>query len=47
VILDYIHRPRLRTGILWALYTLGIVLLIIGTQVILAAPLPVEGAEAR
>ncbi|HUG47788.1 MAG TPA: succinate dehydrogenase, hydrophobic membrane anchor protein [Candidatus Limnocylindria bacterium] len=40
VILDYVHRPRLRTGILWSLYVVGLVLLVIGTQVIVAAPLP-------
>lgn len=40
VVLDYFHRPRLRTGTLWALYVLGLVLLVLGTQVILTAPLP-------
>lgn len=40
VVLDYFHRPRLRSGTLWALYVLGLVLLVIGTQVILTAPLP-------
>jgi succinate dehydrogenase / fumarate reductase, membrane anchor subunit len=47
VVLDYFHRPRLRTGILWFLYGLGIFLLIIGTQVIFQAPLPAEGASAQ
>lgn len=43
VILDYIHRPRLRTGLLWSLYALGVFLLIVGTEVILT--LPVRGAN--
>jgi succinate dehydrogenase / fumarate reductase, membrane anchor subunit len=47
VVLDYFHRPRVRTGILWFLYALGVFLLTIGTQVIFAAPLPVEGAVAQ
>jgi succinate dehydrogenase / fumarate reductase membrane anchor subunit len=40
VILDYIHRPRLRTTVLWLLYGLGLILLVIGTQVILVVELP-------
>ena len=40
IVLDYFHRPRLRSGTLWSLYVMGLVLLVIGTQVILAAPLP-------
>jgi succinate dehydrogenase / fumarate reductase membrane anchor subunit len=43
VILDYVHRPGLRTGTLWVLYVLGLVLFVIGTQVILTLPMP--GAE--
>jgi succinate dehydrogenase / fumarate reductase membrane anchor subunit len=43
VILDYIHRPALRTGTLWLLYVSGVILFIIGTQVILTLPMP--GAE--
>lgn len=43
VILDYIRRPGLRTGTLWALYVLGLVIFVIGTQVILTLPMP--GAE--
>jgi succinate dehydrogenase hydrophobic anchor subunit len=44
VIIDYVHRPRLRVGLLASLYVLGIVLLIIGTEVIISLPMP--GAEA-
>ncbi len=43
VILDYVARPRLRTGLLWSLYALGVFLLIVGTEVILTLPMP--GAE--
>jgi succinate dehydrogenase / fumarate reductase, membrane anchor subunit len=43
VIIDYIRRPALRTGTLWLLYVTGVVLFIIGTQVILVLPMP--GAE--
>ena len=39
VVLDYIHRPGLRTGVLWVLYILGVVLFVIGTQVILTLPM--------
>jgi succinate dehydrogenase / fumarate reductase, membrane anchor subunit len=44
VVLDYIRRPGLRTGTLWVLYILGVILFIIGTQVILT--LPMRGEEA-
>jgi len=40
VILDYVRRPGWRTGLLWGLYTLGLFLLVIGTQVILSLPVP-------
>jgi len=40
VVLDYINRPRLRTGVLWSLYALGVFLLIVGTEVILTLPVP-------
>jgi succinate dehydrogenase / fumarate reductase membrane anchor subunit len=43
VVLDYVHRPALRTGVMWLLYVTGLVLFIIGTQVILTLPMP--GAE--
>jgi succinate dehydrogenase / fumarate reductase, membrane anchor subunit len=43
VMQDYIHRPRLREFSLLMLYTLGFLLFVIGTQVILTLPLP--GAE--
>jgi succinate dehydrogenase / fumarate reductase, membrane anchor subunit len=43
VVLDYVHRPGLRTGMLWVLYVLGLVLFVMGTQVILTLPMP--GAE--
>lgn len=39
VVLDYVHRPGLRTGTLWVLYILGVILFIIGTQVILTLPM--------
>jgi succinate dehydrogenase / fumarate reductase membrane anchor subunit len=38
VILDYVHRPAWRTGLLWLLYGVGIFLFIIGTGVILTLP---------
>ena len=38
VVLDYIHKPVLRTGTLWLLYVVGIVLFILGTQVIVTLP---------
>ncbi len=44
VVLDYVHRPALRTGTLWLLYVTGVILFIIGTQVILTLPMP--GADA-
>jgi succinate dehydrogenase / fumarate reductase, membrane anchor subunit len=40
VILDYVHRPRLREFTLLMLYSLGFLLFVIGTQVILTLPLP-------
>jgi succinate dehydrogenase / fumarate reductase membrane anchor subunit len=40
VIQDYVRRPGWRTGSLWLLYVIGLVLLIIGTQVILTLPTP-------
>jgi succinate dehydrogenase / fumarate reductase membrane anchor subunit len=40
VILDYVHRPGWRTGTLWLLYVIGLILLVIGTQVILTLPTP-------
>jgi succinate dehydrogenase / fumarate reductase, membrane anchor subunit len=43
VVLDYITRPRWRTGLMWLLYVTAVVLFIIGTQVILT--LPLAGAE--
>jgi succinate dehydrogenase hydrophobic membrane anchor protein len=38
VVLDYVHAPVLRTGTLWLLYVVGIVLFILGTQVIATLP---------
>ena len=38
VVLDYVHSAAWRTGTLWALYVIGIVLFILGTQVILTLP---------
>ncbi|HEY7025232.1 MAG TPA: hypothetical protein VH371_09755 [Candidatus Limnocylindrales bacterium] len=39
VVLDYIRWPVVRTGSLWLLYVVGIVLFILGTQVIVTIPL--------
>jgi succinate dehydrogenase hydrophobic membrane anchor protein len=39
VVMDYIHSPVWRTGTLWLLYVVGIVLFILGTQVIVTLPL--------
>lgn len=44
VLVDYIHRPRLQRGLLWALYILGAILFVIGTQVILTLPMSGAGA---
>jgi succinate dehydrogenase / fumarate reductase membrane anchor subunit len=38
VVLDYVHRPRWRTGLLWVLYALGLFLFVIGTDVIVNLP---------
>jgi succinate dehydrogenase / fumarate reductase, membrane anchor subunit len=38
VVMDYVRREWLRTTILWLLYTLGAVLLVIGTDVIVNLP---------
>jgi succinate dehydrogenase / fumarate reductase membrane anchor subunit len=40
VVLDYVHRPQLREFTLLLLYTVGVLLFIIGTQVILTLPSP-------
>jgi len=40
VMLDYIHRPRLREFSMLMLYSLGFLLFVIGTQVILTLPVP-------
>ena len=40
VLLDYVHRPQLREFWLLLLYTTGVLLFIIGTQVILTLPSP-------
>jgi len=39
VVIDYIHSPVWRTGTLWLLYVVGIVLFILGTQVIVTLPI--------
>jgi succinate dehydrogenase / fumarate reductase, membrane anchor subunit len=44
VILDYVHRPGLRTGSLWLLYVIGLTLFIMGSQVILTLPTPADAA---
>jgi succinate dehydrogenase membrane anchor subunit len=38
VVLDYVRGPAWRTGTLWVLYVIGIVLFVLGTQVILTLP---------
>ncbi|HWH37999.1 MAG TPA: hypothetical protein VNT28_09500 [Candidatus Limnocylindrales bacterium] len=38
VVLDYLHRPRLRTGVLWVLYVLAVLLFVLGTDVIISIP---------
>ena len=40
VILDYVHRPRLREFTMLMLYSLAFLLFVIGTQVILTLPIP-------
>ena len=40
VILDYIHPHGWRTGSLWLLYVVGLILFVIGTQVVLTLPSP-------
>src|SRR5687768_11009537 len=42
VVVDYVRRPRLRALSLAILYVLGVVLFIIGTEVILTLPMPTE-----
>ncbi len=38
VVLDYVHSPAWRTGTLWLLYVIGLLLFVLGTQVILTLP---------
>lgn len=38
VVLDYLRRPRLRTGVMWVLYALAIFLFVIGTDVVVNLP---------
>jgi succinate dehydrogenase hydrophobic membrane anchor protein len=38
VVIDYVHSPGWRTGTLWILYVIGVLLFILGTQVILTLP---------
>ena len=38
VVLDYVHSATARTATLWLLYVVGIVLFILGTQVIVTLP---------
>jgi len=40
VIVDHIHRPRLRRALLWIVYGLAVVLLVLGTNVVLTLPTP-------
>ena len=42
VVIDYVPRPRLRTGLVWSLYVLAIFLFYVGTHVIIT--LPMRGA---
>jgi succinate dehydrogenase / fumarate reductase membrane anchor subunit len=43
VVQDYVKRPRLREFTLILLYTLALLLLVIGTQVVLTLPVPGQG----
>ncbi len=38
VVLDYVHSPVWRTGTLWLLYVIGIILFVLGTQVVITLP---------
>ncbi len=40
VVMDYVHRPKLREFTLIMLYTLAFLLFVIGTQVVLTLPVP-------
>ena len=40
VVMDYVHRPKLREFTLIMLYTLALLLFVIGTQVVLTLPAP-------
>jgi len=40
VVLDYVRRPQLREFTLLLLYTVGVLLFVIGTQVVLTLPSP-------
>lgn len=40
VVLDYVQRPGWRSGTLWLLYGVGLILFIIGSQVVLTLPTP-------
>jgi succinate dehydrogenase / fumarate reductase membrane anchor subunit len=42
VVIDYIRRPVLREFTLILLYTIGVILFIIGTQVVMTLPMPGE-----
>jgi succinate dehydrogenase / fumarate reductase membrane anchor subunit len=40
VIVDHVHRPRLRRALVWIVYGLAVVLLVLGTNVVLTLPAP-------
>jgi succinate dehydrogenase membrane anchor subunit len=40
IVQDYLHRPRARRAVLWALYLVAAVLFVMGTVVILTLPSP-------
>ncbi|MFI5255521.1 MAG: hypothetical protein ACHQ15_08700, partial [Candidatus Limnocylindrales bacterium] len=40
VVMDYVHRPRLRRAGLWTLYGLAAVLFVLGTSVVATLPMP-------
>jgi succinate dehydrogenase / fumarate reductase membrane anchor subunit len=40
VVIDHVHRPRLRRAILWIVYGLAMLVLVLGTGVVLTLPLP-------
>jgi succinate dehydrogenase / fumarate reductase membrane anchor subunit len=40
VVIDYVHRPRLRRAVLWVIYGLAAALFLLGTSVVMTLPVP-------